>query len=76
MAAESVGGTWMPKADGQLRPLGLAAVEDKIVQQATKTVLECVYKGGLPRLQLRVSTRTRMPQRTGCVVGGSYEREK
>jgi len=36
--------TWIPKADGRQRPLGLAAVEDKIVQQATKTVLECVYE--------------------------------
>lgn len=36
--------TWIPKADGRQRPLGLAAVEDKIVQQATKTGLECVYE--------------------------------
>ena len=36
--------TWIPKADGRQRPLGLAALEDKIVQQATKTVLECVYE--------------------------------
>ena len=36
--------TWIPKADGRQRPLGLAAVEDKIVQQAVKTVLECIYE--------------------------------
>ena len=36
--------TWIPKADGRQRPLGLAAVEDKIVQQAAKTVLECIYE--------------------------------
>jgi RNA-directed DNA polymerase len=36
--------TWIPKADGRQRPLGLAALEDKIVQQAVKTVLECVYE--------------------------------
>ncbi len=31
---------WMPKADGRPRPLGIAALEDKVVQQATKTGLE------------------------------------
>jgi len=33
---------WIPKADGRQRPLGIAALEDKIVQQAVKTVLEQV----------------------------------
>jgi len=32
------------KLDGKMRPLGIAAVEDKIVQQAARTVLECVYE--------------------------------
>ena len=33
--------TWIPKLDGKLRPLGIAALEDKIVQRAIRTVLEC-----------------------------------
>jgi group II intron reverse transcriptase/maturase len=32
------------KQDGKLRPLGIAALEDKIVQQAARTVLECIYE--------------------------------
>jgi len=36
---------WIPKPDGRQRPLGIAALEDKIVQQAVKTVLEQVYEG-------------------------------
>lgn len=36
--------TYIPKADGKLRPLGIAALEDKIVQQAARTVLECIYE--------------------------------
>ena len=36
--------TWIPKLDGKLRPLGIAALEDKIVQQAVRTVLECIYE--------------------------------
>jgi group II intron reverse transcriptase/maturase len=35
---------WIPKADGRERPLGIAALEDKIVQQAVKTVLEQIYE--------------------------------
>ena len=36
--------TYIPKADGKLRPLGIAALEDKIVQRAVVTVLNCVYE--------------------------------
>ncbi len=35
---------WISKEDGRRRPLGLAALEDKIVQQAVKTVLEQIYE--------------------------------
>ena len=38
---------WIPKADGRQRPLGIAALEDKIVQEAVKTVLERAEKGAL-----------------------------
>jgi RNA-directed DNA polymerase len=36
--------SWIAKPDGRQRPLGIAALEDKIVQQAVKTVLECIYE--------------------------------
>ena len=35
---------WIPKADGRERPLGIASLEDKIVQQATRTILEPIYE--------------------------------
>lgn len=35
---------WIPKPDGRQRPLGIAALEDKIVQQAVRTVLEPIYE--------------------------------
>jgi RNA-directed DNA polymerase len=35
---------YIPKPDGRQRPLGIAALEDKIVQQAVVTVLNCIYE--------------------------------
>jgi RNA-directed DNA polymerase len=35
---------YIPKADGRLRPLGVASVEDKIVQRALVEVLNAVYE--------------------------------
>ena len=36
--------TYIPKADGKRRPLAVAALEDKIVQRATASVLNCIYE--------------------------------
>ena len=36
--------TWIPKSDGRLRPLGIAALEDKIVQQALVWILQEIYE--------------------------------
>jgi group II intron reverse transcriptase/maturase len=35
---------YIPKADGRLRPLGIASLEDKIVQRAVVGVLNAVYE--------------------------------
>jgi RNA-directed DNA polymerase len=49
---------YIAKADGRQRPLGVASLEDKIVQQAVVTILNEIYEvGGLPRLFVRLSAR-------------------
>ncbi|HYW82229.1 MAG TPA: group II intron reverse transcriptase/maturase, partial [Spirochaetia bacterium] len=35
---------YIPKADGRLRPIGIASLEDKIVQRAVTGVLNAVYE--------------------------------
>jgi len=35
---------WIPKADGTKRPLGIAALEDKIVQLAVSRILQAIYE--------------------------------
>ncbi len=36
--------SYIQKADGKMRPLGIAAVEDKVVQQAVVKVLSAIYE--------------------------------
>ena len=36
--------TYIEKTDGRKRPLGIPSLEDKLVQQALRTVLECIYE--------------------------------
>ena len=35
---------FIPKADGRQRPLGIASLEDKLVQRAVVEVLNCIYE--------------------------------
>ena len=35
---------YLPKPDGRQRPIGIAALEDKIVQQAVVTILNEIYE--------------------------------
>ena len=46
---------FIPKADGRLRPLGVAALEDKILQRAVVEVLNAIYEQDFLGFLVRVS---------------------
>ncbi|EMI29293.1 RNA-directed DNA polymerase (reverse transcriptase) [Rhodopirellula europaea SH398] len=59
---------YISKADGRQRPIGIAALEDKIVQKATAWVMQRIYEQDFPRIQLWRPSWSRRSRRTRCVV--------
>ena len=48
---------WVDKEDGEKRPIGIPALEDKIVQKAVATILGIVYEpifGCTPHITLQI----------------------
>ncbi|WP_246146216.1 reverse transcriptase domain-containing protein [Rubripirellula lacrimiformis] len=37
---------YIPKPDGRQRPIGIASLEDKIVQKSAGWILQCIYEQG------------------------------
>lgn len=66
---------YIEKEDGRKRPLGIAALEDKIVQQAVVTILNQIIRGRLSRLLVRFSSGTQPASSAGRAVLCTAEEE-
>jgi RNA-directed DNA polymerase len=66
---------YIPKADGRLRPLGIATLEDKIVQRAVVDVLNAVYEEDFRGFLLRFPAGARASPGAGCAGGRDHHEE-
>lgn len=67
--------TWIPKADGRQRPLGIAALEDKIVQHAVGKVLNQIWEEDFLGFSYGFPAGAQSTRCAGCIVGWNNAQE-
>src|SRR5207342_2089313 len=65
---------YIPKADGRLRPLGVATLEDKIVQRAVVGVLNAVYEADFRGFSYGFRPGRRPHDALDALAAGIYRR--
>ena len=63
---------YIPKADGRQSPLGIAALEDKIVQHAVVTVLNQIYEEDFQGFSYGFRPGRSQHRGAGCAVGRDH----
>ena len=63
------------KGDGRQRPLGVAVLEDKIVQQAVTRILNQIYEEDFQGVSYGFRPGRRPASSAGCADGGNREEE-
>ena len=66
---------YIPKADGRQRPLGIAALEDKIVQRAVVEVLNAIYEEDFLGFSYGFRPGRKPARRAGCAGGRDQAEE-
>src|SRR5947199_4490075 len=66
---------YIPKADGRLRPLGIASLEDKIVQRAVTDVLNAVFEADFPGFSYGFRPGRSPHQALDALAAGIYRKK-
>ena len=66
---------YIPEADGRQRPLGIAALEDKIVQRAVVGVLNAICEVDFRGVLVRVPAAARPASGAGCAGDRDHGQE-
>ena len=64
----------IPKPNGEKRPLGIPAVEDKIVQMALKKILEAIFEQDFIDTSYGVSTKSQLSRCSNRIRQDYHER--